>query len=185
MAITPNGRPGDKSPLARPGYTGPRRTSDYEREIAHALIRKGYPKGKAIGMARGLLRKAAATGRWGDHGKAGARTRAGAAASIAQRKTFSLSNSYLDEPRLPDGRWKGFGSLHPTEAAIMDAEKALRDASATGVHHRIKKAKRRLAFANVQRAKYLATPEGKASLVDPNRPAEKVSYLQALLRRSA
>jgi hypothetical protein len=93
MAITPNGRPGDTSPLAKPGYTGPRRTSDYEREIAHALMRKGVPKGRAIAMARGLIRKAAATGRWGDHGKAGAATRAGAAASIAQRKTFSLRRS--------------------------------------------------------------------------------------------
>lgn len=88
LAITPNGRPGDASSLARPGYTGKRKTSDYEREIAHALMRKGHPKGQAIAMARGLLKKAAATGRWGNKGKAGARTRAGAAASIAQRKTF-------------------------------------------------------------------------------------------------
>lgn len=51
-------------------------------------MRKGIPKERAIPMARGLLKKAAASGRWGDHGKAGALTRAGAAASIAQRKTF-------------------------------------------------------------------------------------------------
>jgi len=88
LAVTPNGRPGDTSSLARPGYSGPRRLSDYERQIAHALIRKGKSKSAAIRMARGLLKKAAATGRWGDHGKAGAKTRAGAAASIAQRKTF-------------------------------------------------------------------------------------------------
>lgn len=88
LAVTPNGRPGDTSPLAKPGYKGPRRLSDYEREIAHALMRKGKSKRKAILMARGLLKKAAATGRWGDHGKAGMKTRAGAAASIAQRKTF-------------------------------------------------------------------------------------------------
>lgn len=88
LAVTPNGRPGDARSLARPGYSGPRRTSDYERMIAHALMRKGYPKSRAIAMARGLLKKAAATGRWGDHGKAGAKTRAGAAASIAQRKGF-------------------------------------------------------------------------------------------------
>jgi hypothetical protein len=88
LAVTPNGRPGDTRALARPGYKGKRRTSDYEREIAHALMRKGKSKGEAIRMARGLIKKAAATGRWGRHGKAGARTRAGAAASIAQRKTF-------------------------------------------------------------------------------------------------
>jgi hypothetical protein len=84
LATTPNGRHGDASPLGK----GPRRLSDYEREIAHALIRKGHSKRDAIRIARGLLKKAAATGRWGDHGKAGARTRAGAAASIAQRKMF-------------------------------------------------------------------------------------------------
>lgn len=88
LAVTPNGRQADASPLARPGYKGKRKLSDYEREVAHALMRKGMDKSKAIRMARGLLKKAAATGRWGDHGKAGAKTRAGAAASIAQRKTF-------------------------------------------------------------------------------------------------
>jgi hypothetical protein len=88
LAVTPNGRPGDASPLARPGYTGKRKLSNYEREIAHALMRKGKSKTEAIRMARGLLKKAASTGRWGRHGKAGAKTRAGAAASIAQRKTF-------------------------------------------------------------------------------------------------
>lgn len=50
-------------------------------------MRKGHPKSQAIAMARGLLKKAAATGRYG-RGKAGAKTRAGALASIAQRKTF-------------------------------------------------------------------------------------------------
>ena len=84
LAVTPNGRPADASPLGK----GPRRLSDYEREIAHALMRKGMPKERAIPMARGLLKKAAKSGRWGDRGKAGAATRAGAAASIAQRKTF-------------------------------------------------------------------------------------------------
>ena len=84
LAVTPNGRQADASPLGK----GKRKLSDYEREIAHALMRKGMPKEKAIPMARGLLKKAAKTGKWGDHGKAGARTRAGAVASIAQRKTF-------------------------------------------------------------------------------------------------
>jgi len=84
LAVTPNGRQADASPLGK----GPRRLSDYEREIAHALMRKGMPKERAIPMARGLLKKAAKSGRWGDHGKAGARTVAGARGSIAQRKTF-------------------------------------------------------------------------------------------------
>lgn len=84
LSVTPNGRPADSSPLGK----GPRRLSTYERQIAHALMRKGRSKRDAIRMARGLLKKAAATGRWGDHGKAGKATRAGAVASIAQRKTF-------------------------------------------------------------------------------------------------
>lgn len=84
LAVTPNGRTADASPLGK----GPRRLSDYEREIAHALIRKGHPKSEAIAMARGLLKKAAAAGRWGSRGKAGTATRAGAAKSIAQRATF-------------------------------------------------------------------------------------------------
>lgn len=84
FAVTPNGRVADASPLGK----GKRKLSDYEREIAHALMRKGIPKARAIPMARGLLKKANATGRWGHSGKAGAKTRAGAAASIAQRRTF-------------------------------------------------------------------------------------------------
>ena len=84
LAVTPNGRPADSSPLGK----GPRRLSDYEREIAHALMRKGHPKSEAIAMARGLLKKAAKTGRWGDKGKAGSATVTGARVSIAQRKTF-------------------------------------------------------------------------------------------------
>lgn len=84
LAVTPNGRPADASPLGK----GKRRLSDYEREIAHALMRKGMPKERAIPMARGLLKKAAKSGRWGDKGKAGSKTRAGAVASIAQRRTF-------------------------------------------------------------------------------------------------
>lgn len=57
LAITPGGRIGDNSGLGKPGYTGPRKTDDYVREVAHALIRKGHPKGKAIQMARGIIAK--------------------------------------------------------------------------------------------------------------------------------
>lgn len=88
MAITPGGRVGDARPLARPGYKGKRKLSDYEREVAHALMRKGTPKKRAIMMARGIIRNAASRGKWGK-GKASGKVRAGAAASIAQRKSFS------------------------------------------------------------------------------------------------
>lgn len=95
LAVTPNGRRGDASSLARPGYHGPRRTTDYERMIAHAIMRKqkcksGPCKSRAIAIARGQLNKAA-HGRWGSRfgkGKAKPTTVAGALASRAQRSTF-------------------------------------------------------------------------------------------------
>lgn len=57
FAITPGGRVGDASPLAEPGYTGPRKLDDYVREVAHALMRKRgiTDKSKAIQMARGII----------------------------------------------------------------------------------------------------------------------------------
>lgn len=57
LAITPGGRIGDASSLAEPGYSGPRKTDDYVREVAHALMRKRgiKDKSKAIQMARGII----------------------------------------------------------------------------------------------------------------------------------
>lgn len=99
LAITPGGRVGDASPLARPGYKGKRKLSDYEREIAHALMRKrGMPKSRAIAMARGLTNKAAKTGRWGRKGKASPAVVAGSAASVAQRASFAV----IDESNFDD-----------------------------------------------------------------------------------
>lgn len=55
MAVTPGGRPGDASPL---GTKGPRRLTDYTREVAHALMRDhGYDKHKAIAIARAAIDK--------------------------------------------------------------------------------------------------------------------------------
>jgi hypothetical protein len=88
MATTPGGRHGDRSSLAEPGYKGPRRLSDYEREVAHALIRKGKSKQAAIRMARGLINQAK-HGKWGRGKKVrDAKVIAGAVRSAAQRKTF-------------------------------------------------------------------------------------------------
>lgn len=92
LAVTPGGRVGDASPLARPGYKGGRKLSDYEREVAHALMRKGVPRQRAIIMARGIINKAAATGRWGK-GKARPQVVAGAVASIAQRKAARVAHN--------------------------------------------------------------------------------------------
>lgn len=51
MAISPGGRPADASPLGKK-KGGPRRLTDYTREIAHALMRRGVPEGHAIAIAR-------------------------------------------------------------------------------------------------------------------------------------
>lgn len=170
LAVTPNGRLADSSPLGK----GPRRLSDYEREIAHALMRKGHPESEAIAMARGLLNKAARAGRYG-RGKAGAKTIAGARASIAQRKDFS--NSYLDEKRDATGKWTGTFSLHPTEAAVMDAQEHLRRAGNALTR---RNAKKKLAWRQFQRDAYLKTPEGARTLLDPRRASAKESYLSYL-----
>jgi hypothetical protein len=119
MAVTPNGRPGDASPLAKPGYTGGRKLSDYERMIAHALMRKGKSKQAAIRMARGLLNKANKTGRWGDHGKAHAPTRAGAAASAAQRATFAV-----EDVKVLDFAKKRPGSMSNGKYPVTSAKSA-------------------------------------------------------------
>lgn len=83
MVLTPGGRVGDATPLGK----GKRKLSDYEREVAHALMRHGKSKRDAIRIARGVIDRAAATGRWG-RGKAKPNVRAGAVASVAQRATF-------------------------------------------------------------------------------------------------
>lgn len=57
LAITPGGRVGDASPLGKPG--GPRKLTDYTREIAHALLRTGRAKtrSQAIAIARGAQKR--------------------------------------------------------------------------------------------------------------------------------
>lgn len=50
MAVSPGGRPADATPLGK--KPGPRGLTDYVREVAHALMRKGVPEGKAIAIAR-------------------------------------------------------------------------------------------------------------------------------------
>lgn len=102
LAITPGGRPGDASSLAKPGYKGKRKLSDYEREVAHALIRKGHSKSRAIAMARGIIRNAATLGKWGQGRVRNPAVAAGAVASIAQRKSFA--NKPADDVDLVFGR---------------------------------------------------------------------------------
>lgn len=83
---------GDAQPLGK--KPGPRRLTDYTREIAHALIRKGHSKSSAIAIARGAQKKWARGG-----GHVSPKVRAGAAASIAnqarldKQKRVGLSNA--------------------------------------------------------------------------------------------
>lgn len=79
-AVSPGGRPADASPLAKPGYKGGRRLVDYVRMIAHALMRKGTPKDKAIEMARGILQNWAS-----GQGNVSAKVRAAAAKALAEQ----------------------------------------------------------------------------------------------------
>lgn len=75
MSTTPGGRQGDASPLGKNG--GPRRLTDYTRQIAHALMREhGYGEQTAIRIARGVQARWAKGG-----GKVRPQVRAAAAAS--------------------------------------------------------------------------------------------------------
>lgn len=87
LSNTPGGREGDSSPLAKPGYMGGRKLTDQEREIAHALIRKGHTVRDAIRMARGLVNDAS-HGKWGRGKVRDPKVSAAARASVAERKTF-------------------------------------------------------------------------------------------------
>jgi hypothetical protein len=94
LAITPGGRVGDASPL---GKSGKRRLDDYVREVAHALMRKGYPKSHAIAVAKNSLKRWA---RGGGHVRP--QVRAGAAAHLAVQKGLDVSSRgrHLAEPVL-------------------------------------------------------------------------------------
>lgn len=103
LAITPGGRVGDASPL---GTKGPRKLTDYEREIAHALMRKrGMSKSHAIAVAKNATKRWAAGG-----GKVRPQVRAGAAASLAESaalraRNHALSNEHPDDIELD---WAAF-----------------------------------------------------------------------------
>lgn len=94
MAITPGGRVGDASPTGHKG--GKRQLSDYERELWHALRRRGVPEKKAYRMARGILRNALG-GKWGRGRIRNPAVQAGAYASMAQRAAIKGGHS-LSEP---------------------------------------------------------------------------------------
>jgi hypothetical protein len=93
VAITPGGRVGDASPTGHKG--GKRQLSDYERELWHALVRRGVPEKKAYRMARGILRNALG-GKWGRGRIRNPAVQAGAYASMAQRAAIKAHN--LAEP---------------------------------------------------------------------------------------
>lgn len=80
LAVSPGGRPADASPL---GKKGPRRLTDYTREVAHALIREhGWSKQHAIAAARQAIDHwAAGLPAGGMHGHVRPQVQAAAAAS--------------------------------------------------------------------------------------------------------
>lgn len=87
-AITPGGRVGDDSPLAKPGYKGPRRLPNYIRMVAHAMERKGHPKGEAIHLAIGIVENWAS-----GQGKVSAKVRAAAAKAVAEWRALNAKKS--------------------------------------------------------------------------------------------
>lgn len=84
MAITPGGRVGDASPL---GKKGPRRLDDYVREVAHALMRRGFGKSHAIATAKNSLKRWRRGG-----GKVRPQVRAGAAAHLGLQQALDRSH---------------------------------------------------------------------------------------------
>lgn len=111
LAITPGGRVGDASPL---GTKGPRKLTDYTREIAHALMRAGHDRSSAIAIAR------AAQARWArGGGHVRPQVRAAAAASTAAqhaldhvktgRRGHRLAEEQAEDTEL--GFWNE--ALHP------------------------------------------------------------------------
>lgn len=91
-----------------------------------------------------------------------------------------MGASYLNEARDMRGRWASMGSaLHPTEAAVMDAKDDLRRAHNPLTRHN---ARQRLRWASYQRGAYLKTPEGMASLADPDRARAVAQYAAYLAR---
>lgn len=100
MAITPGGRVGDASPLAKPGNHGPRRLDDYVRMVAHALMREhGYSKSHAIAAARNALKRWSAGG-----GKVRPQVRAGAAGALAHQAALDARPRGRHNLAAPAGR---------------------------------------------------------------------------------
>ena len=83
LAMSPGGRPADDSSLdASPKKNWVEKAGGlpkYVRMVAHALIRSGHPKDKAIGMAVGVIRN------WAEgKGNVSAKVRAAAVKAIAE-----------------------------------------------------------------------------------------------------
>lgn len=151
LAITPGGRVGDASPL---GTHGPRRLTDYEREIAHALVRKrGFSKSHAIATAKNATKKWARGG-----GKVRPQVRAGAAKSLAESAALANGPSStavhnvvdlatkLRAGSIPSGKGKGkfpITDQHSVQSAARLVGKAKGVSRKTVVTHIRREAKRR------------------------------------------
>lgn len=127
MAISPGGRPADASPLGK----GPRKLSDYTREIAHALMRAGHPESEAIAIAREAERRFAVKSK-------NPAIRAAALKATAEDKV--LSHNKVDMARkirpgsIPSG--PGKGKFPVTSQASLDSAIQLRK-HAKGVSQKV------------------------------------------------
>lgn len=147
MAVSPGGRPADASGLGKPG--SPRGLSDYTREIAHALMRKGVPKSRAIAIAR------ASEAKRFSHSKNPA-IAAAAVAAVAQdhvldhrkkgRHDMSRTPTKLRPGSIPSGPGKGkfpVTNAHEVKSAVLLAGHAKGVSKRVVLAHVVAEAKRR------------------------------------------
>lgn len=147
MAVSPGGRPADASGLGKPG--SPRGLSDYTREIAHALMRKGVPKSRAIAIAR------ASEAKRFSHSKNPA-IAAAAVAAVGQdhvldhrkkgRHDMSRTPTKLRPGSIPSGPGKGkfpVTNAHEVKSAVLLAGHAKGVSKRVVLAHVVAEAKRR------------------------------------------
>lgn len=86
-------------------------------------------------MARGIIDRAATTGRWGRGKKASPNVVAGAQASVAQRKSFSAGHKLSNAVELAQRYTHGWKLLDADHAGIASTMTTTRQAQAALTHH--------------------------------------------------
>lgn len=186
MAVSPGGRPADASPLGK--KAGPRGLTDYTREIAHALMRRGIPESRAIAIARSQQ------GKWALKSK-NPNIRAASAASLAaqhvldhrKRGKRDLSWSAFDAAR-PPGQPKA-PAAQPAPAQRQPAAAPAPDPISPRVHKNIaafQKAHGLPATGNVDAATvaWLNNPKNKAAASQLGPPKAKLTTAQKFTNKA-